>query len=145
MDSEKKYERYKEEFDLMSSNVEETVLIADKKLDRVMIDQLGLQLKWEKLYAKVYALLDIAQAETEKEFGRAYTEATSDAYKTVSATDAKHIALYDDQYMDAKRFENKVFRLKKEVEAVVGVIESRKYILKDLTASIINGCNTHII
>ena len=137
--------KYQKEFDYLSKGVEDEILLDNKQLDKVLIKQIDLQVKWNRLYAKVYSLHKECKLDSEAAFGQAYTDAVSDAYKSVSSTDAKHKALCNDSYIKTKQLENKVLRLEKEVEGFVDVIESRKYILKDLAATIIKECNKQIL
>jgi hypothetical protein len=142
---EEKLQSYKVEVEELSKNIETDIVFDDKKLEASLVNQIDLQFKWNRMYAKVYSLRKNASIESEAAFARAYTNAVSDAYKSVSSTDAKHYAMCDDDYISSKQLETKITRLKKEVEGIVDVLESRKYILKDLTASIINECNGYIL
>lgn len=137
--------KYQTTYDKHISTVEDDVELQGKKLEKAMVGHIETQLKWNRLYSKVYALHQEAKTESESKFGRAYTDAVSDAYKSVSSTDAKHKAMCDDNYIKAKQLETRVVRLEKEIEGVIDVLESRKYILKDLAATIIKECDGRIL
>lgn len=137
--------KYQAEFDKYEAKLEDEVELQGKVLETALVDQISMQLKWNRLYAKVYALRQEAKMEAEAEFGRAFTSSTGNAYKSVSSTEAKHHAMCDDAYILAKQRETKVIRLEKEVEGVVDVIESRKYVLKDITSTVIKDCNGKIL
>lgn len=144
-DMEERYEDLKEEFQVLDSGIEEQILLDNKRLDECLINQIPLQRKWERFFSKLLGLYMDSKTESERAFGQAYTEAISDSYKAISSTDAKHIAMCDEDYVEHKRFENKVFRLKRSAERIVDLIESRKYILKDLSANVINGTEKTIL
>lgn len=144
-DMEDRYEELKEEFEVLDTGIEEQILLSNKRLDECLINQIPLQRKWERFFSKLLGLYLDAKTETERAYAMAYTEAISDSYKAVSSTDAKHIAMCDDEYIKYKRFENKTYRLKRSAEKIVDLLESRKYILKDLSANVINGTDKTIL
>jgi len=142
------YDRLKklqDQFDIYEETLEDEVDLQGKILEKALASQTEMQLRWNRLYARVYALRQEAKMEADAAFGRAFTAATGDAYKSVSSTEAKHHAMCDDTYIRTKQREIKVVRLEKEVEGVVDVIESRKYILKDISATVIKECNGKIL
>ena len=133
------------EYKKLSTNVEAEIMLSNKQLDSALTEQIKIQIRWERLSAKVASGYSLSKDNAEYEFAKAYTNAISDAYKDLSSTDAKFIAGCDVNYADAKKLENNYYRLRKEVEAVVDTIESRKYVLKDLTSSIINEVSKTIL
>ena len=137
--------KYQTEFDNYESTLVDDVELDGKVLEKALVNQISIQLKWNRLYARVYALRQEAKMEAEAAFGRAFTVVTGNAYKSVSSTEAKHHATCDDEYIKAKQRETKVIRLEKEIEGVVDVIESRKYVLKDITSTVIKDCNGKIL
>jgi len=145
MDLEDRYNKIKKEFDKMVGGFEDEISIDHKVLKEGLKSQIDLQVKWERIYAKIYALNEAAKDETEVDFAVAYKESMSDSYKSLSSTDGKYYATCDPKYIDSKKFSNKVLRLKKEAEAYVDIVETRKYILKDITASMINSVDTLMI
>jgi hypothetical protein len=145
MTSEERLEKYRKEFDELMDRFGDVILIDKSCMDDAQKQQLHLQREFGSVYAKVSALLKDCEAETEEAFADAFTEAMADAYKDRSTTEAKYHAQKDKEYMTRKRFENKVFRLKKRIETEVDTIETRKYILKDIHQAVLNGTNKHII
>lgn len=144
-DLKTKLKLLEDEYQTLSANIESQVQLEHKNLDTTMKDQINMQVKWERFFARVIAAYEQAKDDSEYEFANAYKIAVSDSYKDMSSTDAKFIAGCDSVYRDAKKLENKFYKLKKEVEAVCSVIETRKYVLKDMTASIIHGVNKVIL
>lgn len=119
--------------------------IDGKILINSLKEQINIQLKWEKFSAKVQYELDKQKSLAESAYTKAYTKAISDKHKIVSSTDAKNIASSDDDYIDHKKLENKFRRIRNETNSVCQTIESRKYILKDISATVINQCESYII
>lgn len=145
MTNEERFEKYRDEFDSLNERYEDVILIDKKLLDEAEVTQLQLQLKYGKVYAKIAALFKDCELETEEAYSDAIVDALDDAYKDRTTTEAKHHAQRDKEYMKRKRFENKVFRLKKRAESMVDTIETRKYILKDITSAVLQGVEKHII
>lgn len=141
IDFDDELKKLQDEYDILEKTVEIDIEIRDKKLENALAPQASIQYKWGKLAASLAWLFEEAKNEADTAFGEAYVLAQSDNYKSVSSTDAKWFAEKDDNYNDAVRMKNKIYRLKKQVDNIADVIESRKYILKDLTASIINQVN----
>lgn len=135
--------KYQEVYDILVTTAEEELRLGGKRLDEALIPQPELQRKWGDLAAGVSWLYEEAKNNMSTAFGDAYKQAQGDNYKSISSTDAKWYAERDDDYNDTVNTKNKVFRLKKSVDNVVDVIESRKYILKDLTASVISQVNNY--
>ena len=145
MDYEKELKKYKKEYIQLYDRLEDEVLLQNKRLDNTLISQLNIQLDWVKLSAKISWLFKNAELETEEYFAIAYTDVMSNSAKILSATEARQYANCDNTYIKSKQFENDVYKLKKEVDGVVDIIETRKYIVKDLTAAIINDVSKTIL
>lgn len=145
MTNEEKYEKYRDEFNKLDDNFKERIEIGRKLLDSVQVDQLKLQLEYGSIYGKISAFFKNCEVDSEEAYSKAFIDAMSDAYKDRSATEARHHAQSNPDYINKKKFENRVFRLKKRVENRVETIETRKYTLKDLTAAILAGVEKHII
>lgn len=145
MTNEENLEECQDRFDVLTETIEDDVQILHEKFKDVDSNQINLELRWNRLYAKLCWLLKEAEKDSDSSFSQAYTQACSNGYKNVSATEAKHLASGDVQYTVDKTFENDVFRLKKEVEAIVEALETRKYILKDLAALTIHNVKDTLI
>ncbi|MCK4500546.1 hypothetical protein KAU11_08605 [Candidatus Babeliales bacterium] len=129
------------EYDLLSVTIENDIKLQGKTLEPALSEQPNMQRNWVLLGAALAWLYAEACNDADTAYGDAFTNAQSDSYKSRNSTEAKWFAERDNGYNDAVRIKNKVFRLKKQVDGILDVIESRKYVLKDLTASIINQQN----
>ena len=129
------------EYDKLSINIEGEINLQGKKLEPALTSQPHMQRQWGLLNAKLAGLHEESKNITNTQYGVAFTLAQSNNYKDVNTTEAKWLAEQDTDYNNAKEIELKIYRLRKEVDVMCDVIESRKYILKDLTASIINQVN----
>jgi hypothetical protein len=145
MQNEERYEIYNQEFEDLNQDFYDRIELSGDVLEKAHITQIELQLKYGRLYARVCSLLKESEHESDISYSEAFSAAVGDSYKDVSATEAKHKAQSDKAYYQDKTFENKVYRLKKELESIVDTIESRKYTLKDLTALVLAGAENHII
>lgn len=125
------------EYDLLSSTFLSDIKLQGKKLEPALSEQPKLQHDWILLGAALAWLYKEACNDADTAYGDAFILAQSDNYKSRNSTEAKWFAERDGGYNVAVRVKNKVFRLKKQVDGIIEVIESRKYILKDLTASIL--------
>jgi len=129
------------EYDALSVNIESEIELKGKKLEPALSEQPTIQRSWGLLSAKLAGLHEEAKNITSTQYGNAFTLAQGNNYKDVNTTEAKWSAEQDTDYNNAKEIELKIYRLRKEVDVICDVIESRKYVLKDLTASIINQVN----
>jgi len=129
------------EYDKLEKTIEDDINLKGDKLEPALTSQPSLQRVWGILAANVAVLYKDVEREVDEAAGHAYVAAQSDNYKSRNSTDAKHFVDQDPAYNDAIRKKNKIYRLKKQIDSVCDVIESRKYVLKDLTASIINQVN----
>lgn len=133
------------EYDTLAVNLKTNVLLSGKRLEPALSEHTPMQLSWGLLGARLSGMHEQAKNVSSTLYGDAFTFAQSNNYKSVNSTEAKWAAEADDDYNKAKTIELKIYRLRKEVEAVIDVIESRKYILKDLTASIINAVDSKLL
>ena len=128
-------------YDNLSKTIEKDIMLQGKTLEPALSEQPNMQRNWVLLGASLAWLYIEASNDADTAFGEAFILAQSDNYKSRNSTEAKWYAERDNDYNKAVRQKNKIFRLKKEVDGILDVIESRKYVLKDLTASIINQLN----
>lgn len=130
-----------QQYDTLGKTIESEIDLRGKRLENALAPQPSMQYAWGTLSAELAGLYKDADNAVDIAFGKAYTVAQSDNYKSVNSTDAKWAAQADDDYNTAVTRKNKIYRLKKKVDSVCDSIESRKYVLKDLTASIISQVN----
>lgn len=128
-------------YDNLSKTIEKDIMLQGKTLEPALSEQPNMQRNWILLGATLAWLHIEASNDADTAFGEAFILSQSDNYKSRNSTEAKWYAEQDDDFNKAVRLKNKIFRLKKEVDGILDVIESRKYVLKDLTASIINQLN----
>lgn len=132
---------------LMSLELEskKDVTLENRKIDECLVSQLQLQLKWNKILARANRLVKLAENNEEEHFSIAYRDTKEFSSHTLTATDVKHIAGSDLDYIAARNLSTDVIYIKNKIQAYTDTIESRKYILKDLTNLIINGAEKYIL
>ena len=142
---ERNIDQARADYEAMAVDIETEVLLDDLKLTDAHKKQVRLQVTWEMFCSEVKFIVDQTKVNSEKCFAEAYRDAIGDNHKMYSSTDAKNIALCNEHFIEAKETENKALRLKRDVEAIISAIETRKYSLKDITASVINEAANYII
>jgi hypothetical protein len=126
-------------------NAKQELDLNNKTLDSCLKDQVELEYKWEEIYTQVLSLYRTIEQETESAYSLAYNKAISDAYKNVSATEAKHIATADTKYQIALTKMNVVSGMKDKVDSMSRLLTRRGFSLKGITESVIAGVHKHII
>ena len=82
---------------------------------------------------------------SEYEYSKAFTTLVSDSRKIVNSTEAKNHALSTTEYQNAKFLENDIYIVRKEVEAINDILETRRFTLKDLTSLVVHDSINRII
>lgn len=121
------------------------IIIEDNKLSDCIANQTTLALEWEKLYSRVKYVLARADEYTERCFSYAYVHELQNNKRSLGATECKNFASVNPDYVKSKRIYNEAKFLKEDVEAVVNVIRSRQFALRDLENAIIHEIKDHII
>lgn len=127
------------EYDNLAVSYDVDMNITGKRLEPALSEQIPIQRLWGLLGARVAGLHEESKNMSLTRYGEAFVFAQSNNYKSVNSTEAKWAAEADDDYNTAKKIELKIYRLRKEVDAALDVIESKKYVLKDLTKVILNA------
>jgi len=126
-------------------DIEKNVSIDSKMLDECLKEQLPLQLKWERIVAELSIVYSEAKQIADNSYSEAFKKSGENSYGDIPTTDKKYSAACSKKYQKYKGIENKASGLKKRAESVLKTVESRKYILKDLCAAVINGVEKNII
>lgn len=114
-------------------------------LKEALKNQIDLQLAWEVIVKRINKTYELCELETESAYAAAVSAELKNAYKTVTITEAKEFAKADSDYQDAKRLLIDIREVRDEAKGILSAIESRKYILNNITNSVVASVENHII
>ena len=126
----------------LNDELKETKLLlplSDKQIKDCLMEQIEIEVIWQDVVADASDLYYEAEHNAETIFSRKFNEANKNAQAILTASELKHEANADVDYSEAKKLQNKAYGLKKRAEGMLKTVETRKYILKDMSALIING------
>lgn len=144
-DLQKYFEDLQEKHAKMMENVEEAVGLDNIKLSEALKNQLHLQMKWDSLYKKISYVYDMAQFLVEQAYADAVTSELKNSQRISSITEAKEFAKSNPDYKKCKRFMIIVQEVRDEVKVVVETVNSRKYILNNLTNAMVASVDDTIL
>lgn len=125
--------------------VEDEIILDNHQLDECLKNQIRLQLQWEKMSAYTTGIYEQVKEATESAYADAYRRLMVEDNREWSTTDAKILVQSDEEYRKYKKLEIELAAAKKEVDGILKVVESRKYILKNMVDSVINSTEKYII
>lgn len=108
-------------------------------------NQVDLQLRWASLLARVNYLYYSIENDVETSYAEAISRELRDSYKSTTITEAREFAKCDAQYKVFKRLMNETKLIKDEISGVLDTVNSRKYILNNISNSVVGGVEGHII
>ena len=114
-------------------------------LKEALKNQIELQLAWEVIVKRINKTYELCELEVESTYAGAVSAELKNAYKTVTITEAKEFAKADPDYQDARRLLIDVREVRDEAKGILSTVESRKYILNNITNSVVASVETHII
>lgn len=133
------------EFEDVYEKTIEDVKIDGSRLKEALANQIELMIKWETLLARAKTLVSIAEDGTENSYSDAITAVLQDSFKKYSITEAKEVARCNKTYRSWKKTSIDVNSLYNEIKAILEVVQSRKYILNNITNSVVASQENHII
>jgi hypothetical protein len=144
-DMQKYFEDLQETHKKMMVDVEESVGLDNIKLSDALKNQLKLQMRWDSLHKKVSYVYDMAQFLVEQAYADAVTTELKNSQRISSITEAKEFAKSNSDYKKCKRFMLIVQEVRDEIKVVVETVNSRKYILNNLTNAMIASVDETIL
>ena len=146
------YEYYKDKFKELENKFtnqqdyfEVNIPIDDRPLKDCLADQLHLENTINNLLNEICYYKNCCQTEFESIYSNNYSNLVTDSYKDINASEAKQIAMSDSSYIAYKKLYNKYENLYNVAKDVADVIQTRKYTLKTMADSMINGVNNQLI
>ena len=137
--NENKLEELRNYYKQLLEQTESDILLENKTLKSANRQQLNLEMDWGTLYSTVYGITNMLEIEVDEAYSKSYSKLVNDSYKSYSATEAKQVAMTDQDFIETKKLYNNFKKLKLDIEVIKDTIESRRYLLKQLTDSVING------
>ena len=137
--NENKLEELRNYYKQLLEQTESDILLENKTLKSANRQQLNLEMDWGTLYSTVYGITNMLEIEVDEAYSKSYSKLVNDSYKSYSATEAKQVAMTDQDFIETKKLYNNFKKLKLDIEVIKDTIESRRYLLKQLIDSVING------
>ena len=142
---EKKFNEYSEKFDLSFDETLEDVALDNVRLKDALKSQLKLQLIYESMHNKVKHLYDMLKDEVDTKYSEAISVELRDSYRDTTITEAKEYAKGNKEYRKYKRLLLDVSALKDDTQTAVETVNSRKYILNNLTNAVVSANENHLL
>lgn len=114
-------------------------------LKKALQNQVTLMLKWEIISKRLNYLFDEAEVLEESVYAHALKSAMHDKYRDVSYSEGKEYAKTDNAYQNIRRLKNKIRNYRDEARGILETVHSRKYILNNMTQSIVAGVENNIL
>ena len=143
---------YEKNLDGIESNVNKDLQIVEsyfdltnKKLVDIQKDQSMLEYKWLKYDNQLYLIQEVVDVHAKDAFGKAYEVLRKDSHVDYSSTDIKAMVECDRSYQEYKILQARIKVVRKDVQAVLTALESRRYQIKNMTDVIIKECDQYLL
>ncbi len=127
------------------NNTAHVIDIENRRLKDALKEQIGLQLDWESATNKANYLYDMAELEVDSAYSGAIEAELKNGYKSTSISEAREFAKANKDYQNFRRVAIEIKELRDECRGILDTVQSRKYILNNLTNAIVAASETHII
>lgn len=144
-DYTKKLRELKQQYGSIQESLEEQIPLDNRLLQNCFKDQITMQIELNNFLSDLYYYHESVKTDVEELYSLRYQALIDDSYKGYSATEAKQIAMSDQNYLSLKKVYNQYHSLLVSVNQMNDLLETRKYTLKNLSDSMINGTNKAII
>lgn len=141
----KKLVELRKDFDTIYDDTIDMVSLDGVILKKALKDEITLMLQWEQITKHAAHLFELCENLVEYSYSHAIEEQFKNSKKMVTITEAKEFAKCDPDYREAKELLSNTRLLKEECKGILEVVHSRKYILNNLTNSIIAAADTYIL
>jgi ElaB/YqjD/DUF883 family membrane-anchored ribosome-binding protein len=119
--------------------------IDNEILKNALTDQVRLHHKWEHLLSGSRNIFYEAETYMEAAYSKALSDVLSNSNVDYTTTEAKILAQKDSNYVEVRLLYNRISNVKKDAESVLRALETRKWILKNITDLVVQGVDNHII
>lgn len=144
-DIEAALEDYLKLYDATVNDTLPLVEIEGVTLKNALTTQITLQLRWESLAKKISKIYDVCEFMVESAYADAVSKELKDSYRNTSISEAREFAKADATYKDAKRVMIEAKVIRDETKGILDTIQSRKYILNNITNCVVASSENHVI
>jgi hypothetical protein len=145
-------EYYDSELDRLEEAVEKTseetlddIYLEDVVIAVALKNQVRLQLTWELLSREISSLFDQIESELEGVYAMAIEAELKDSYKSSTISEAREFARANKEYRATKRVLQRSKYLKEMAKGIVETINSRKFVLNNLSNLIVHGSENYML
>ena len=144
-DYQKRAKGLSDNYNELLNQCEESILIEGITLKTALKSQLQLQMDWEIITKRISYLFDLIENEMETEYAEAISKELKDSYRSTSITEAKEFAKTNKNYRDMRSLFIDVKYLRDEARGVLETINSRKYLLNNMTNAVVASVDDTIL
>lgn len=139
------HEKLQAKFDQFMEDFGDSIELDNSLLKDALKSQISLSLKINELHSRaVYVEMAVSE-EVDFCFAYAFSELAENSNKKMSATELKNFASIDDDYIDTRKLLTEVRQSKNRIEGIRDTIISRKYVLNNITNSVVADSANYII
>jgi hypothetical protein len=142
---EKAHEKYQNEYDALCESTLTMMELDGVIVSTALKNQVHLQLVWESMVRGVSNLHDHLEAELEGLYSEAVETELRDSYKSSKITEAREFAKANKAYRAARRLLFSVRETRDYSKGILDTINSRKYILNNLSNLIVHGSESYML
>lgn len=125
--------------------IEQEVVVDNKPLKEALITQLRIQSEVSDHFTTCSYLLKEYEVISEQFYSLAIDRLINNKNKDYTSGEAKAVVHSDQNYINAKRMYNRAYKVYSQLKYLLELITTRKYVMNNLTNSIINSVEDHIL
>lgn len=133
------------DFDSLYEDTSDLIVIDDMQLKEGLKTQIQLEIQWERLAKKIKRIRDEYEQLTEEAYSDSISEELKNSYRSSSIQEAREFAKTNPRYRESKRVYIKAKNLYDEANGILEIIESRRYVLNNMTNSMVASVEKTII
>jgi len=134
-----------EVFENTSDKTLPLVELSNITLAEALKNQVVLELTWNEIVGRVKTLKSQIDVVIEEAYSDAITRELKDSYRSTSISEAREFAKTDKVYRDFKGLSVEVNDLYDESKGILDTIHSRRYVLNNMTNSIVASVDKNIL
>lgn len=134
-----------EKYEKISDETLPLINLDGSRLKESLANQIEIMIQWECMYSEVRHMHEVILNEEEESYSDAVKTELSDSFKKQTITEAKEFAKCNKRFREWKRIRLDISNLMNEVKAILEVVQSRKYILNNITTAVCASQENHII
>lgn len=142
---EKKIEAMESRYESIYEDVINKISLDGRIITTALKEQAELQVTWELFTKNVSNLCDLIEHKCEVAYSEAVQREVKDSYRSTTITEAKEFAKADSDYKNLKVLLYRTRLVRDESKGILETINSRKYILNNLSNLVVAGMDNHIL